>query len=134
LEGILRKTCPDGIDIYFENVGGAMLDAVLKVMNDFGRIPVCGFISQYNLTGKPDPVYNLASIISKRVRMEGFIVSDDSPKYALEAIKTFSGLLREGKLKYRESVTVGIENLPKAFVDMLQGKNFGKAVVKIADL
>jgi NADPH-dependent curcumin reductase CurA len=129
----LRETCPNGIDIYFENVGGKMLDAVLANANDFARIAVCGMISQYNLP-KPDPIYGIQFLVMKRIRMQGFIVFDEAQKYGPEAIKTFSSLLKEGKLKYRESLTEGIENAPKALVEMLQGKNFGKAVVKVADL
>ena len=133
---ILKETCPDGIDIYFENVGGKMLDAVLLNANDFARIAVCGMISQYNQMDKQDAVYNLSQVITKRIRMEGFVVSDDAPKYLPQAIKALSGLLAKGSdsIKYRETVTEGIEHAPKAFVEMLQGKNFGKAVVKVDDL
>jgi len=133
-KAILKETCPDGIDIYFENVGGKMLDAVLANANDFARIAVCGMISQYNRAHDPEPIYGLATVISKRIRIEGFIVSDEMNKYAVDATKAFGSLLREGKLKYRETVTDGIENTPRALVEMLQGKNFGKAVVKVADL
>jgi NADPH-dependent curcumin reductase CurA len=131
---ILKEKCPNGIDIYFENVGGKMLDAVLAVANDFARIAVCGMISQYNRPDNPEPIYGLALLISKRIRMEGFIVSDNLTQYAMDGLSTFSGLIKDGKMKYRETVTDGIENAPKAFVDMLEGRNLGKAVVKVADL
>ena len=104
---ILKETCPNGIDIYFENVGGPMLDAVLANANDFARIAVCGMISQYNRPTNPEPIYGLGFLITKRIRMEGFIVSDDLNKYAPEATKTFGSLLREGKLQCRETVTEG---------------------------
>jgi NADPH-dependent curcumin reductase CurA len=133
-EAILKETCPNGIDIYFENVGGKMLDAVLVNCNNNARIAVCGMISQYNRSSDPEPIYNASNIIWKKLKLEGFIVSDDIPKYGDEALKAFSKLLQQGKLIYKETVTEGIEKLPQAFVDMLQGKNFGKAVVKIADL
>jgi NADPH-dependent curcumin reductase CurA len=131
---ILKETCPNGIDIYFENVGGKMLDAVLTVANDGCRIAVCGMISQYNRGADPEGIFGLTQVIQKRIRFEGFIVSDDAPKYAMPCIKAFTKLLVEGRLKYKEDVTVGIEKTAQAFVDMLQGKNFGKAVVKVADL
>ena len=131
---ILKETCPNGIDIYFENVGGKMLDAVLVNCNNNARIAVCGMISQYNRPEDQEPIYNLALVIGKKIRLEGFIVSDDAEKYGEDAMKTFASLLQQGKLIYKETVTKGIENLPRAFVDMLQGKNFGKAVVHIADL
>jgi len=136
LTAALKRTCPKGIDIYFENVGGPMLDAVLINANNFARIAVCGMISQYNQmnSSKTDPIYRLDTLIWKRIRAEGFIVSDDSKTYSKPALAAFTKLLQEGKMLYRESVTDGIENTPKAFVDMLQGKNFGKAVVKVGDV
>jgi len=131
---ILRSTCPNGIDIYFENVGGKMLEAVLEVANDFCRIAVCGMISQYNRTENPEGIHNMFQIISKRIKMAGFIVSDHVGECAHAAVPTFAKLLTEGRMKYKETVTVGIEKAPQAFVDMLEGKNFGKAIVKVADL
>jgi len=131
---ILNETCPNGIDIYFENVGGKMLDAVLTVANNNCRIAVCGMISQYNRPQDPEPLYNLQTVLWKKIRFEGFIVTDDAPKYSADCIKAFSKLLAEQKIQYKESVTNGIENAAHAFVDMLEGKNFGKAVVKVADL
>jgi len=132
-DAILKETCPNGIDIYFENVGGKMLEAVLNNANSFCAIPVCGMISQYNRSENPEPIYNLTHIISKRIRMEGFIVTDDIPKYGMDCIKTFTKLVQEGKMKYKEDISKGIKSLPETFVGMLQGKNFGKAVVHVAD-
>lgn len=130
LGGALDEACPDGIDVYFENVGGAMLDAVLARVNPFARIIACGMISQYNLE-KPDGVHNLMSIIANRVLMQGFIVSDHyarMPEFHAE----MGGWLKDGKIRYREDVTQGIENAPAAFIGMLKGENFGKAMVEIA--
>ncbi|OXA58438.1 2-alkenal reductase (NADP(+)-dependent) [Folsomia candida] len=131
---ILKQTCPKGIDIYFENVGGKMLEAVFEVANDFCRIAVCGMISQYNRTENPEGIHNMFQIISKRIKLSGFIVSDHAAECGSKCIPTFAKFLAEGKMRYRETIAVGIENTPKAFVDMLEGKNFGKAIVKVADL
>lgn len=127
----LKETCPEGIDIYFENVGGKMLDSVLSNLNPFSRIIACGMISQYNLE-KPESVKNLMGIVGNRVLMQGFIVSDhfdELPQFQIE----MSQWIKEGKIIYRESVTEGLENAPRAFIGMLKGENFGKAVVHIAD-
>ena len=130
LTGALRETCPDGIDVYFENVGGAMLDAVLATINPFGRIVACGMISQYNLENA-EGVKNLMVIVGNRVKFQGFIVSDHFNRMP-EFIGEMAGWVSSGKIKYRESITQGIENAPKAFIGMLKGENFGKAVVEIA--
>jgi NADPH-dependent curcumin reductase CurA len=132
LTGALRETCPDGIDVYFENVGGAMLDAVLANINPFGRIVACGMISQYNRE-EGEGVKNLMVIVGNRVKFQGFIVSDHFNRMP-EFVREMGGWLAEGKIKYRESITKGIENAPKAFIGMLKGENFGKAVVQIADV
>lgn len=126
----LSSACPNGIDVYFENVGGKMLDAVLARINPFARIIACGMISQYNLE-KPEGVHNLGSIVGNRVRMQGFIVSDhmdQQPAFHAE----MGAWLKEGKIKYREDITEGLTNAPAAFIGMLKGENFGKAVVEIA--
>jgi len=127
----LAEACPKGIDVYFENVGGAMLDAVLARSNPFARIVACGMISQYNLE-QAEGVHNLMMIVGNRILMQGFIVSDhfdQMPQFHAE----MGGWLKAGKIKYRETVTEGIENAPAAFIGMLKGENFGKAVVKIAE-
>lgn len=126
----LREACPNGIDVYFENVGGETLDAVLANVNPFARIVTCGMISQYNLE-KPDGIHNLMSIIANRVLMQGFIVTDYQDQTA-EFHTEMANWLRDGKLKYREDITQGIENAPATFIGMLKGDNFGKAVVEIA--
>ncbi|KAI9292246.1 hypothetical protein K502DRAFT_295657, partial [Neoconidiobolus thromboides FSU 785] len=97
------------------------------------RIPVCGMISQYNKDKQSDGIHNLTQIIGKRIRLEGFIVSDRMDLYP-KVFEIFGKYLGEGKMKYKEHITEGIENLPTAFIDMLEGRNFGKASVKITDL
>ena len=126
----LAQACPKGIDVYFENVGGAMLDAVLLKVNPYARIVACGMISQYNLE-KPEGVKNLGTIVGNKVKMQGFIVSDHMDLKA-EFMAEMSGWLATGKVKYREDITQGIENAPSAFIGMLKGKNFGKKIVRIA--
>ncbi|XP_031091478.1 2-alkenal reductase (NADP(+)-dependent)-like [Ipomoea triloba] len=130
LNAALKRCFPNGIDIYFENVGGKMLDAVLLNMNLRGRIAVCGMISQYNLE-KPEGVHNLTSIIAKRIRMEGFIVGDHYhlyPKY-LEMILP---CIKEGKVTYVEDVAEGLESAPSALIGLFSGRNVGKQLVAIS--
>ncbi|KAL1914621.1 uncharacterized protein VTP21DRAFT_8152 [Calcarisporiella thermophila] len=129
----LSKYCPDGVDIYFENVGGEILDNTISHMNDFGRIIACGMISQYN-TQNLYGVKNLRQIVSKRLRFEGFIVSDLAPQYADDFYRDVAQWLREGRIRYREHEIKGIENASQGLLDLFHGKNFGKAYVHIADL
>ncbi|MFQ5534533.1 MAG: NADP-dependent oxidoreductase [Sphingomonadales bacterium] len=128
----LATTCPDGIDINFENVGGETLEAALAHMNPFGRIAFCGAISQYNDTAPPPGPRNLVSIIGKRLRMEGFIVSDHSDLLP-DFTRDMSRWLQEGRVKARETVIQGLENTPKAFVGLFKGENFGKLVTQVSD-
>jgi len=125
---------PKGIDVYFENVGGPVLEAVISNLNFNARVALCGMISNYNATldDMPPGPRNMAILVGRSVKMQGFIVFN-YPELCAEWIKVGAGWLKEGKLKYRESVAEGIENAPQAFVDMLQGKNFGKQVVRLAD-
>ncbi len=126
----LRRACPQGIDIYFENVGGAMLDAVLRLLNPYSRIPLCGMISQYNLE-VPDPGPRfLASMIINRTLLQGFIISDHFDRYP-EFLREVGGWLKAGRLKYRETIVEGVENAPKAFLGLLKGENLGKMLVKV---
>ena len=132
----LARLAPDGIDIYYENVGGEQLEAALNNFNMHGRAIVCGMISDYN---KPDAekygVKNLFQIVAKRLTLRGFIVGDKDmgPVYFEERNKNIAKWLSDGTFKTKLSVTEGIDNAPEGFVGMLQGKNFGKAVLKIAD-
>jgi len=125
----LAAAAPDGIDIYFENVGGEIFDVVLSMMNPFGRIPVCGRIAQYD-TAEPYPTRNIGSILINRLKVQGFIVSDH-PERRKTARKDLVQWVLEGRLKYRESVVEGLENAPRAFLDLLAGRNFGKQLVKL---
>uniref|UniRef100_A0A803KTU3 Enoyl reductase (ER) domain-containing protein n=1 Tax=Chenopodium quinoa TaxID=63459 RepID=A0A803KTU3_CHEQI len=130
LDAALRRYFPEGIDIYFENVGGKMLEAVLSNMRLHGRIPTCGMISQYNLE-QPEGVHNLFEIVAKRIRMEGFIVFDYYhlyPKY-LEMILPH---IREGKVSYVEDVAEGLESAPAALIGIYSGRNVGKQLVVVS--
>ena len=128
----LARACPDGIDIYFDNVGGDHLQAALALMNPFGRIPACGMISQYNnATPQPGP-NNLTNIVRQRLTLRGFIISDHLDRRA-DFLRDMSGWLREGKVKSQETVVQGLENAPRAFIGLLHGENTGKMLVKLAD-
>jgi NADPH-dependent curcumin reductase CurA len=131
----LEGACPNGIDVYFENVGGAVFDAVLPLLNDFSRIPVCGLVSQYNATEPGDGPDRLSGlmrqVLSKRLRIQGFIVRDFA-EHADAFAKEVGGWLREGKIRYREDVVNGLENAPEALIGLLQGRSFGKLLVKVA--
>jgi NADPH-dependent curcumin reductase len=131
----LKAACPDGIDVYFENVGGHVFDAVLPLLNFFARIPVCGVIAQYNATSLPDgpdrmPLL-LRDILTKRLTFRGFIVRDFADQ-SKAFFTDMSAWLREGKVKYREDVVEGLDKAPEAFIGLLKGANFGKLVVKVA--
>ena len=126
----LQELFPNGIDVYYENVGGKLLEASLNNMNRFGRVVLCGMISLYNNT-KPEPgPYNLFKAIENRLKLQGFIVFDHSdlkPQF----YKDMETWIREGKIKWRETVYEGIKNAPTAFIDLFSGKNLGKMVVKL---
>jgi NADPH-dependent curcumin reductase CurA len=132
----LARACPDGIDVYFENVGGAVFDAVLPLLNPRARVPVCGLIAQYNDTN-PAPGTNLLgllprTILTKRIRMQGFIIFDDfGPRFG-EFQQAMGDWVRAGRIKYREDVVEGLENAPAAFIGLLQGENFGKLIVRVS--
>ncbi|MFL4988985.1 MAG: NADP-dependent oxidoreductase [Microvirga sp.] len=131
----LKDACPKGIDVYFENVGGAVWDAVFPLLNDFARIPVCGLIANYNMTELPPGPDRTAAIfravLTKRLTIRGFIVWDFQAQ-AREFATEVGEWLREGKIKYREDVVEGLDNAPQAFIGLLKGKNFGKLVVRVA--
>ncbi len=128
LSSALKEACPNGIDGYFENVGGVILDAVMARMNAFGRIAMCGMISGYN--GEPIPMQNPQLILVSRLKVEGFIVSEHMDVWPA-ALAELGGLVATGKLKFRESVAQGIESAPEAFLGLLKGRNFGKQLVKL---
>jgi NADPH-dependent curcumin reductase len=124
----LKDATPDGIDGYFENVGGAILDAVMARMNAFGRIAMCGMIAGYD--GQPMPLANPAMILVSRLKIEGFIVSEH-PEVWPDATKELGTMVATGKMKFRESIAQGIASAPEAFLGLLKGKNFGKQLVKL---
>lgn len=129
LYGQLKAACPKGVDANFENVGGEVLDTVLRLMNLRGRIAICGLISDYNAK-EPYGVKTFRSILVNRLRVQGMIVFDWQQRYP-EANQALLDLLAGGKLKYRESVLNGIENAPKGLIGLLKGENFGKQLVKL---
>lgn len=130
LSAALKRYFPDGIDIYFENVGGKMLDAVLLNMRIRGRIAVCGMISQYNLE-QNEGVHNLFCLISKRLRMQGFLAMDYFPMYQ-KFVEMVTPHIKEGKVKYVEDIAEGIESAPGALVGLFSGRNVGKQLVRVA--
>ena len=130
LDADLAAACPNGVDVYFENVGGAIMEAVMTKMNFASRMIVCGLISEYNAT-EAYGIKTMRAVLVNRIRMQGMIVFDWVNRYP-EGIKALSGLVASGRIKYRESVVQGIENAPQGLIDLLQGKNFGKQLVKLA--
>jgi NADPH-dependent curcumin reductase len=126
----LKRACPAGIDVYFDNVGGEIFDTVLAQMNLFSRVVVCGLISDYN-AAQPYGIRNWRAVLVNRIRLQGMIVFDWRERYG-EALTALSGYFAEGKLKYRESVVEGLENAPRGLIALLQGQNFGKQLVKLA--
>src|SRR5216110_1522074 len=126
--GRLAAACPKGIDVYFENVGGAVFEAVFPLLNPFARIPVCGLIAQYNATEATVPKW--AASMMRNVLTKGFIVSDFAARHP-DFLRDMSQWLREGKVKHREFVTEGLDSAPAAFMGLLKGANFGKQLVRV---
>jgi len=133
----LKAAVPEGVDIYFENVGGAVFDAVMPLLNTSARIPVCGLISQYNATSLPDGPDRLnqllGMILRKRMTLRGFIVFHDFGHLYPEFASQMGDWVRQGKIRYREEIISGLERAPAAFVGLLRGEAFGKRVVKLSD-
>ena len=131
----LQKACPDGIDVYFENVGGPVFKAVLPLLNQFARVPVCGVIAHYNDTALPEgPDWTpliLRSALVKRLTIRGFLVFDYADQET-EALVQLTQWVSEGRLKYREDFVSGLKAAPEAFIGLLKGKNFGKLVVEVS--
>ncbi|MCJ7503750.1 MAG: NADP-dependent oxidoreductase [Acidobacteriia bacterium] len=128
----LKTLCPQGIDVYFDNVGGAITDAVIPLLNVRARLVICGQISQYNLERPEMGPRWLWALIVKQARAEGFLVFQFADRFE-EGIRQMAQWLKEGKLKYRENIIEGLENAPRAFIGMLKGENIGKQLVKVAD-
>ncbi|MFO7713171.1 NADP-dependent oxidoreductase [Desulfosarcina sp.] len=131
----LKQTCSDGVDIYYENVGGDVFDAVLPLLNTGARIPVCGLIAHYNDTELPDGPDRLPllmrTILTKRVTVKGFIIFDDYGHRYPEFAEQMAEWVGSGQIKYREQVVDGLENAPDAFIGLLEGRNFGKLVIRV---
>lgn len=127
----LDDACPDGIDVYFDNVGGPITDAVVQRLGFRARVAICGQISQYNLETPPPAPSVLRPLLIKQARMEGFIVMSFQAKFE-EGRARMAQWIREGKLKYREDVTDGIENAPEQFIELMRGHNFGKKLIRMA--
>jgi len=132
----LNAACPKGADVYFENVGGPVFDAVLPLFNPFARIPVCGLIAQYNATElSPGPnrlPLLMRNVLTKRLTIRGFIVTDFAARFP-DFIRDMPQWIKDGRIKYREDIAEGLENAPQAFMGLLRGKNFGKQLVRIAE-
>jgi|SRR5581483_1986568 len=126
----LRGACPSGIDIYFENVGGTVFGAVLRHLNRGARIPLCGLVSEYNAT-TVERGASLLPLLVARATLQGFIVSDHTDRFGA-ALQEMAPLVRDGRLKYREDITEGLDAAPDAFIGLLAGRNFGKALVRIS--
>src|SRR5215469_4761181 len=129
----LKDACPKGIDVYFENVGGAVFEAVFPLLNAFARVPVCGLIAHYNDTEAVVPKWAgsmMRAVLTKRLTIRGFIVSDFAARQA-DFLRDMSGWVREGRVKYKEFVTEGLESAPEAFIGLLKGANFGKQLVRV---
>jgi NADPH-dependent curcumin reductase CurA len=130
----LAAQCPNGIDVYFENVGGSSWAAVMPLLNNFARVPVCGLIAHYNQTSLPPGPDRMSVlqglILTRRLKMQGFIISD-YPERIPDFVRDVSGWLAEGKIKYREHMVNGLENAPEAFFGLFKGANFGKLVVNV---
>jgi hypothetical protein len=131
----LAAACPDGIDVYFENVGGAIWQAVLPLLNKFARVPVCGLIAQYNGPGKGDGTDRLPAtmreVLSKSLTVRGFINYEFAAEHYAEFLREVGAGVADGRIRYREDFVNGLENAPEAFIDMLEGRNFGKLIVRV---
>ena len=132
LESALARTCPQGIDIYFDNVGGAILDTVLTKVNLYARIPLCGLISTYNAKESVPGPYNYSQLLIKRVRLQGFIISDYSSRF-YEAIQDIMPWIAIGAIKYTQEIVEGLENAPQALQKLFNGDKKGKLLVKVSE-
>jgi NADPH-dependent curcumin reductase len=132
----LAAACPKGIDVYFENVGGAIWQAVLRLLNDFARVPVCGLIAQYSGTSRGDGTDHLPAtmrqILSRSLTLRGFIYYDFAEKHYADFLREVGAGIADGSIRYREDIVDGLEKAPEAFIAMLEGRNFGKAIVRVA--
>lgn len=132
----LAAACPNGVDVYFENVGGAVWQAVLPLLNSFARVPVCGLIAQYNAAGQaagPDQLpATMRQVLTKSLMLRGFLNYEFAAEHFSTFLRTVAPAIADGRIRYREEITEGLENAPDAFIGMLEGRNFGKALVRVA--
>jgi NADPH-dependent curcumin reductase CurA len=132
----LAAACPNGVDVYFENVGGAVWQAVLPLLNNFARVPVCGLIAQYNAAGQaagPDQLpATMRQVLTKSLLLRGFLNYEFAAEHFSTFLRTVAPAIADGRIRYREEITEGLENAPDAFIGMLEGRNFGKALVRVA--
>jgi NADPH-dependent curcumin reductase CurA len=127
----LAEACPNGVDVNFENVGGAVLDAVWPLLNDFARIPLCGLIAEYNDNeARPGP--DLKNVLTRRISLQGFNIIDHRDRVP-DFLRDVSKWMREGRIKHREHVVEGLDNAPNALIDLLSGRNFGKVVIRLRE-
>ena len=133
----MKAATPDGIDVYFENVGGAVFDAVRRRLNTYARIPVCGLVANYNLTSPPEGPDQMAGlmgqILTRSLTVRGFIQAEFTRSHGRDFVRDMGEWVGSGQVRYREDVVKGLENAPAAFAGMLRGDNFGKLVVKVGD-
>ena len=131
----LKTACSKGIDVYFENVGGAVFDAVLPLLNTFARLPICGLIAHYNATELPSGVDRIPmlmrDVITKRLTLRGFLVFDFA-KQQPDFLAEVGPLVRDGRIQYREDIVEGLENAPRTLIGLLKGENFGKVIVRVS--
>jgi len=132
LDVALRAACPDGIDVHFDNVGGPIADAIMRRLNPFARVAICGVISQYNATADEPAPHIYRHILVNRVRVQGFIVFDFAARHA-EAYAALGQWVSNGDIKHKEHIVVGLENAPQAFMGLFDGQNFGKLLVRVGD-
>ena len=128
----LKEYCPDGINVYFDNVGGKITDAVVNQLANYARVAVCGVISQYNLTEPESGLRTHRSMLTNQATTEGFLVFQFAQKYHI-GMKRMAKWIKEGKIKYKEDIIEGLENAPNAFIGLMNGKNFGKLLIKVAE-
>lgn len=133
LKEAIRLACPNGVDVFFDNVGGALFDAVLANINRKARMVICGQIAEYDRSNPPQGPRPQQTLIKKSARMEGFVVFDFKDEFS-EAKKQLAEWLNRGELKYRENLIEGFENLPAAFIGLFKGENIGKQMVKVAEM
>lgn len=135
LAGQLEEASPDGIDVYFENVGGPVWDAVLPQLNEFARVPVCGLAANYNATELPEGPDRtgqlMGTVLSKSLTLRGFIQREFAPTHFEDFLRDMGTWVRSGEVRYREDITAGLDRAPETFVGMLRGENFGKTLIKV---